>query len=63
MFKTIVAHTITTLAATASLTLVMAGTAAAGNTTSKGQGVKCSWVLVSSVNGVNTYQQICRKGV
>lgn len=30
---------------------------------SMGHGVKCYWVVVSSVNGVNTMQQVCRKGV
>lgn len=28
-----------------------------------GHGVKCYWVLTSSANGVNTYKQVCRKGV
>jgi hypothetical protein len=37
--------------------------AAAGEGNSIGHGVKCYWVLVSSVNGVNTYQQVCRKGI
>lgn len=42
----------------------MASTAAvAKNSTSLGKGVKCTWVLVSSVGAVNTYKQICRKGV
>lgn len=30
---------------------------------SAGGGVKCYYVLVSSVNNVNTYQTVCRKGV
>lgn len=34
----------------------------AGNSVSKGHGVKCSWVLVSSANGSNVYQQVCRRG-
>lgn len=37
--------------------------ALANNSTSLGHGVKCTWVLVSSVNGVNTWKQVCRKGV
>ena len=37
--------------------------AAAKNSVSLGGGVKCTWVLVSSVNGTNTYKQVCRKGV
>ena len=28
---------------------------------SAGKGVKCSYVLVSSVNGVNVWQTVCRK--
>lgn len=44
-----------------SLLAPMQATAREGN--SIGGGVKCYWALVSSANGVNTYQQICRKGV
>lgn len=36
--------------------------ASAKNSVSRGHGVKCTWVLVKSVNGVNTYKQVCRKG-
>jgi len=36
--------------------------AAAKNSISLSGGVKCSWVLVSSVKGVNTYTQVCRRG-
>jgi hypothetical protein len=36
---------------------------AAANSTSLGHGVKCTWVLVSSINNTNTYKQVCRKGV
>ncbi|MEY2683013.1 MAG: hypothetical protein RJA09_157 [Pseudomonadota bacterium] len=28
---------------------------------SAGKGVKCSYILVSSVNGVNVWQTVCRK--
>ena len=35
----------------------------AKNSNSLGHGVKCTWVLVSSVGSVNTYKQVCRKGV
>jgi hypothetical protein len=30
---------------------------------SQGKGVKCVWVLVSSANGSNVYQQYCYRGV
>ncbi len=38
--------------------------ASAGGTTSKGHGVKCYWVVVSSdpATGSNVYQFVCRKG-
>ena len=42
--------------------LVFSGNAVAKNSTSLGHGIKCTWVLVSSVNGVNTYNNVCRKG-
>lgn len=42
--------------------LVFSGPAAARNLSySAGKGVKCYYVLVSSVNGANTYQTVCRK--
>ena len=50
-------------ALTLALGLLPAAPAWAGNSTSLGHGVKCTWVLVSSVGGVNTYKQVCRKGV
>jgi H+/gluconate symporter-like permease len=40
-----------------------AAPAIAKNSNSLGHGVKCSWVLVSSANGSNVYQNICRRGV
>lgn len=44
------------------LTLSFTGAAQARNLSySVGGGVKCYYVLVSSVNGTNTYQTICRK--
>ncbi len=44
------------------LTLPLAGPASARNLSySAGHGVKCYYVLVSSVNGTQTYQTICRK--
>lgn len=46
-----------------SLGLFSAAPASAGNSVSLGHGVKCTWVLVSSVGGANTYKQLCRKGV
>jgi len=38
--------------------------ASAGNTVSKGGGVKCYWVVVSSnpATGTYVYTQVCRKG-
>lgn len=45
------------------LPLAASSQAVAGGTRSLGHGVKCSWVLVSSVNGVNTYQNVCRRGI
>lgn len=48
------------LAASAALSPL---SAAAREGNSIGGGVKCYWVLVSSVNGVNSYQQVCRKGI
>ena len=54
----------TLLAAAAALSLsALAPAAFAKNSISLGGGVKCTWVLVSSINGVNTYKQVCRKGV
>lgn len=51
------------LIAASLLTLPMVTPAAAKNSNSLGHGVKCTWVLVSSVNNTNTYKQVCRKGV
>jgi hypothetical protein len=45
------------------LSLATATPALAKNSVSLGGGVKCTWVLVSSINGTNTYKQVCRKGV
>ena len=40
----------------------LSGPAVARNLSySAGKGVKCYYVLVSSVNGANTYQTVCRK--
>jgi hypothetical protein len=52
----------TFIALLAASALIMAGQASARNLSySAGKGVKCSYVLVSSVNGVNTWQTVCRK--
>ena len=51
------------LAAAAIALSVFAPSASAKNGMSLGKGIKCSWVLVSSVGVVNTYKQVCRKGV
>ena len=52
-----------TLFATGVLSTALVGPAVAKNSTSLGNGVKCTWVLVSSVGSTNTYKQVCRKGV
>jgi hypothetical protein len=50
------------LVAAGALSLAVAGPASARNLSySAGHGVKCYYVLVSSVNGANTYQTVCRK--
>ena len=61
--KNATARILASLITASFLTVPMAAPAVAGNSTSLGHGVKCTWVLVSSVNGVNTYKQVCRKGV
>ena len=63
MFKKIAARTVAiAIAATAlNFSLVAPSMAREGN--SIGKGVKCYWALVSTTNGVNTYQQVCRKGI
>lgn len=56
----------TTLFATFALLaggLVTSVPAVAREGNSMGHGVKCYWVLTSSANGVNTYKQVCRKGI
>jgi len=50
-------------AAVAAPALVFSAPAAAREGNSIGGGVKCYWVLVSSVGSTNTYKQVCRKGV
>ncbi|HMX15244.1 MAG TPA: hypothetical protein PK375_02935 [Rhodocyclaceae bacterium] len=51
-----------TLAALAAAGLMLAQDAAARNLSfSAGGGVKCRYVLVSSVAGVNTWQTVCSK--
>lgn len=61
MFKTLSALALSLTLAAPALTFSTPAVAREGN--SIGHGVKCYWVLVSSVNGTNTYQQVCRKGV
>jgi hypothetical protein len=62
MIKTIARIAALTVAASA-LSMSVSTAAFAKNSTSLGHGVKCTWVLVSSINSVNTYKQVCRKGV
>ena len=47
----------------ASTTLMPAAPASAASGVSQGHGIKCVWVLVSTANGTNTYQQYCYRGV
>ncbi len=53
-----------TVSSLAGAMLMAPQTASAGNTVSKGGGVKCYWVLVSSnpATGSYVYTQVCRKG-
>jgi hypothetical protein len=44
-------------------TMLPATPAQAAPGVSQGKGVKCVWVLVSSANGSNVYQQYCYRGV
>ncbi len=50
-------------AAIAAPALMFSAPVAAKEGTSLGKGVKCYWVLVSSVGANNTYKQVCRKGI
>jgi hypothetical protein len=61
--KYAIARIVSGLIASSVLAFALVGPAAAANSTSLGHGVKCTWVLVSSINGTNTYKQVCRKGV
>ncbi|MBL8448311.1 MAG: hypothetical protein JNM32_00140 [Dechloromonas sp.] len=56
-------RSILTLLGAGVISLLLASPAMAGNSVSRGHGVKCTWVLVSSVGGNNVYQQVCRRGV
>jgi hypothetical protein len=56
-------RTLSILLGAAALSLTLVGEAPARNLSfSAGGGVKCYYVLVSSVNGVNTWKTVCRKG-
>jgi hypothetical protein len=44
------------------LSALLVSPAVAKNGVSLGKGVKCTWVLVSSVGSNNTYTQVCRRG-
>ena len=63
MIKNTVARFLIAVLSAASLSLGFATPAVAGNSTSLGHGVKCTWVLVSWVGGTNTYKQVCRRGI
>jgi hypothetical protein len=56
-------HLATAVIGAGFLSLALVGNAVAKNSTSLGNGIKCTWVLVSSVGSTNTYKQVCRKGV
>jgi hypothetical protein len=59
-----IARAILPVFAASLLSMTAVGEASARNLSySAGGGVKCYYVLVSSVNGVNTWQTVCRKGV
>lgn len=64
-YTRIVLSTGTAIASLAGALLMTPATASAGNTVSKGHGVKCYWVLVSSnpATGSQVHKQVCRKGV
>ena len=59
----LLARVVLALAAASALCVTFVGPAAAREGNSVGHGVKCYYVLVSSVNGAQTYQTVCRKGV
>jgi hypothetical protein len=61
--KNLVARIAATLFAASTLSLAAVAPAHAGNSTSLGHGVKCTWVLVSQVGSNYSYKQVCRKGV
>lgn len=61
MSKSLTTLALSAVLAVPALLTHTAAVAREGN--SMGHGVKCYWVVVSSVNGVNTMQQVCRKGV
>lgn len=63
MQKKIISHFVAIALATVTLSFGAATPAIAKNSTSLGHGVKCTWVLVSSVNGSNVYKNVCRRGV
>jgi len=63
MFKNTIVRLLLTSLVAGLVSLSAVAPAAAKNSVSLGGGVKCTWVLVSSVNGTNTYKQVCRKGV
>jgi len=63
MFKMEIVRTSLTALAMAALLVGIMNPAMAKNSVSLGNGVKCTWVLVSSVGNNNTYKQVCRKGV
>lgn len=63
MLKRIATRMIAIAIASTSLSFGIVSPSVAREGNSMGKGVKCYWVLVSSANGVNSYQQVCRKGI
>lgn len=61
MIRFIIRTALATLSSLA-LSATLVSPALAKNGVSLGHGVKCTWVLVSSVGSTNTYTQVCRKG-
>lgn len=47
------------LAMTTACAVLAAGVLLAPRPASASHGIKCDWVLVSSINGVNTYAFVC----
>lgn len=58
-----ITQTLATAAAAAMLAIALVAPANAALVQMQRKGIKCGWVLVSSVGGVNTYNYVCSRGV